>query len=71
MSGSRQIFVKLETENTSNDVQVTFNAVFKATRLAWDPWWTIVNEKDLPLVSNWEVVVKGTTLNPWVENNVS
>ncbi|PIN51680.1 hypothetical protein CT171_03805 [Trueperella pyogenes] len=42
----------------------------EATGLAWDPWWTVVNKKDIPLVPHREIVLKGTTLNPWVEENV-
>ncbi|MFC5370365.1 thiol-activated cytolysin family protein [Arcanobacterium bovis] len=41
----------------------------EGTGLAWDPWWTIINQKGLPLVPHREIVLKGTTLNPWVENN--
>ncbi|WP_341827527.1 cholesterol-dependent cytolysin pyolysin [Trueperella pyogenes] len=42
----------------------------EATGLAWDPWWTVINKKNLPLVPHREIVLKGTTLNPWVEENV-
>lgn len=42
----------------------------EGTGLAWDPWWTVIDKKDLPLVAHREIVLRGTTLNPWAENEV-
>ncbi|WP_301281025.1 thiol-activated cytolysin family protein [Arcanobacterium phocae] len=42
----------------------------EATGLAWDPWWTIIDEKNIPIVKDREIVLRGTTLNPWFKNIV-
>lgn len=41
----------------------------EATGLAWDPWWTLLNET-VPLVGHRTVEIGGTTLNPYVTHKV-
>ncbi len=40
------------------------------TGLAWEPWRTVYNRSDLPLVQNRTITHRGTTLNPKVKEEI-
>ncbi|WP_455952484.1 thiol-activated cytolysin family protein [Arcanobacterium haemolyticum] len=67
---------KARTRGFRERIQIPANArnihvnAGEATGLAWDKWWTVFDERNIPLVKEREIILRGTTLRPWFKNIV-
>lgn len=67
---------KARTHGFRERIQIPANArnihvkAGEGTGLAWDKWWTVIDERNIPLVKEREIILRGTTLRPWFKNIV-